>query len=235
MILEVLNSCLEGLESAPNLPVAMLWAGVLGGATHCASQCGVFVVATSSLNAHRTDPFLSRLTGAPLLPFHLGRMTTYLVIALLLAISFGATTLADAAYFQPFILALAGMLFLAGALNIKAVTLPQPLQPVADKLVPLVRPGSFGHGMTMGMMPCPMSLAAIIAAASAPSLASSFWSILAFGVGTSLSLGLVAQVITFVLTVLKPPRWARQSLTATCGFILLFLAFTLTQQGVLHG
>ncbi len=60
---------------------AVLLAGLVGGASHCVGMCGPFVVAQvaarlESVPAARMTE-LHRLTGAALLPYHLGRLTTY--------------------------------------------------------------------------------------------------------------------------------------------------------------
>ena len=66
------------------LLAAMLLAGLVGGATHCVGMCGPFVLAQTtarleSVPAERMSEF-HRLAGAALVPYHLGRATTYITL-----------------------------------------------------------------------------------------------------------------------------------------------------------
>jgi sulfite exporter TauE/SafE len=66
------------------LLAAMLLAGLVGGGTHCIGMCGPFVLAQTtarleSISASQMSEF-HRLAGAALIPYHLGRATTYIAL-----------------------------------------------------------------------------------------------------------------------------------------------------------
>lgn len=70
-----------GILVAYGQPVALFLLGLVGGVTHCAGMCGPFVMAQVGSRLAATPleraTRLVRLRGAALLPYHLGRMTTY--------------------------------------------------------------------------------------------------------------------------------------------------------------
>jgi sulfite exporter TauE/SafE len=61
--------------------------GFFGGFTHCTGMCGPLVISQVSNNLSKTSlvnyNFLTRLKNCALIPYHLGRITTYSLIALL--------------------------------------------------------------------------------------------------------------------------------------------------------
>lgn len=61
--------------------LAMFLAGLAGGGTHCAGMCGPFVLAQTTARLEAVPAAgmseFHRLAGAALLPYHLGRLTTY--------------------------------------------------------------------------------------------------------------------------------------------------------------
>ncbi|MFN4310428.1 MAG: sulfite exporter TauE/SafE family protein [Ferrovibrio sp.] len=63
------------------LPLGLLMLGFIGGFTHCAGMCGPFVLAQVGSRLAATDlsaaTRLTRLQGMTLVPYHLGRATTY--------------------------------------------------------------------------------------------------------------------------------------------------------------
>ncbi|MGG5891020.1 sulfite exporter TauE/SafE family protein [Falsiroseomonas sp. HC035] len=79
----MLANCLHDLTAlGPGglgpLLLAMLVAGLAGGATHCAGMCAPFVLAQVTANAVQNGSgTLARLSGAGLIPYHLGRMLGY--------------------------------------------------------------------------------------------------------------------------------------------------------------
>ena len=61
--------------------------GFFGGFTHCTGMCGPLVISQVSNNLSKTSlvnyNFLTRLKNCALIPYHLGRITTYSLIALI--------------------------------------------------------------------------------------------------------------------------------------------------------
>ena len=84
-------------------------AGLVGGFTHCAGMCGPFVIAQAGS--------LGKISSSLLLPYHLGRMTTYVGLATLtntvINLAFAVSPL-KAMIASP-MLALAGVIFLVNA------------------------------------------------------------------------------------------------------------------------
>lgn len=69
------------------LIVSLVSLGFFGSFSHCVGMCGPFVIAQTSSNLAKiklTDyNFFQRLRNSALLPYHLGRITTYSLIALI--------------------------------------------------------------------------------------------------------------------------------------------------------
>lgn len=65
-------------------------AGLVGSAGHCAGMCGPFVLAQAGARRR-----FGRLAGGALLPYHLGRATTYVALGTLLAAPFGLLSRLD--------------------------------------------------------------------------------------------------------------------------------------------
>ncbi|MDJ0949567.1 MAG: sulfite exporter TauE/SafE family protein [Alphaproteobacteria bacterium] len=162
----------------------MLLAGFVGGASHCAGMCGPFVLAQVTARAERTraEPLteLHRLRGGLLVPYHLGRLTTYAGLGALSAGLVGG--LADITQFQwiaAVFLLLAAALFLVstfGALrrflpNIRRGGTTQSTAALSRMAGPLMADprGARGYalGLLLGFLPCGLLYGALAAAAAA--------------------------------------------------------------------
>jgi sulfite exporter TauE/SafE len=102
------------------LLAALFSAGLAGGFTHCAGMCGPFVLAQVAGFLDKVDAArmseLTRLRGAALLPYHLGRLTTYSALgALAGALAGRVEQIAGLRLLAAALLALASLLFLAQA------------------------------------------------------------------------------------------------------------------------
>lgn len=82
--LEFLAACLHDLTALGDgglaaLMLALFVAGLAGGVAHCALMCAPFVLAQVAAGANRTlqGGALRRLSGAALVPYHLGRLVGY--------------------------------------------------------------------------------------------------------------------------------------------------------------
>ena len=88
-MLEGLATCLHDLTAigpggVPAVAAALFLAGLAGGFTHCAGMCAPFVLAQAGAAASRGgEGMLARLSGAALLPYHLGRMLGYAALGAL--------------------------------------------------------------------------------------------------------------------------------------------------------
>jgi sulfite exporter TauE/SafE len=83
-MLQTLANCLHDLTAigpggVPAVAATLFLAGLAGGVTHCAGMCAPFVLAQAGVVAGRSagGGMLARLSGAALLPYHLGRMLGY--------------------------------------------------------------------------------------------------------------------------------------------------------------
>lgn len=183
------------------LIAALFTAGLIGGLTHCVGMCGPFVLSQvaerqRAIPAGQMRDF-HRLTGAALLPYHLGRGTTY--AALGAAAAFVAGSMIDLAglrWLSAALLLAAALFFLAYGLG--RLGLPLPWQ-AADgggwwghRVGAIARPflaaptGLRGYalGIVLGFIPCGLLYGAItVAAASGDPLAGAM-AMAAFAAGT---------------------------------------------------
>lgn len=162
------------------LAASLFAAGLVGGFTHCVGMCSPFVLAQATLPG--TGPgVLARLRAAALIPYHLGRGTTYIVMAVLFSsvLSLMVLTAPVKAAISAIFLALAGLVFLTAAIPalatvfpwLSGLRLPLPIR-VFDRLSrPFLNSPSLWRryvlGVLLGFMPCGMVVAAILAAATA--------------------------------------------------------------------
>jgi len=210
-----LATCMSALEGGGGLTAAMFTAGLIGGFGHCAPMCGPFVLAQSAAGSTAragAAPVLARLSGGLLLPYHLGRMTTYSALG------------AAAGWLSGLVVAATGFRWLlAGALVVAAgMFLRQGLKglarwlPVmgrigggeggggfmgnaagwmARRLRPLLaRPGGIGGfalGAALGFLPCGFLYAALASAVGSGGALAGAAGMAAFALGTMPSLLLV--------------------------------------------
>lgn len=190
----MLADCLHDLAALGSdgilaLALAMLLAGLAGGATHCAGMCGPFVIA-QTINAPSAG---ATLWGV--LPYHLGRATGYAALG---AAAGGAVGLASAGVSRSLLalpLLLSALLMLVQAasslpfLPWLRVHLAAPPLPVMAPLGRLMRavPGprrSFLLGLLLSALPCGLLYAGLAAAAASGSALAGALAMLAFVAGT---------------------------------------------------
>jgi uncharacterized protein len=231
--------------------------GLSGGVTHCTGMCGPFVLAqTGALNDSRPALRRTVLRRTLLLPYHLGRMTTYAFMGALVG---GAADLvvqtADVRHWLSFcLLALALLFAVQGLRGLSAwgLTLPIRLTPslfrplselmiraalgLTRPLRPLyARPGGwngYALGLVLGLLPCGLIFGALTGAVSAGSAAGGFLAMAAFALGTMpalMGVGLVGGLAGGL---------ARQSLSRLLPRLLpllLLLNAALVARMALHG
>lgn len=193
-----------GPAGIPALMGALFLAGLAGGLTHCTTMCGPFVLAQSAATADSTlaGGVLRRLSGAALLPYHLGRAIGYTTLGLL-AGGLGGL-LAQASGFRWLaagLLALAALLMLAQASSTLAALLPRlpaPRLPVAleRRMGALLAAPTGWRGVRLGLLlsalPCGLLYAALAGAAASGSALAGGLAMLAFVAGTAPALMAVA-------------------------------------------
>ena len=179
------------------LAAALFVMGLAGGATHCAGMCAPFVLVQVAARAESAGgSMLQRLSGAALLPYHLGRMTGYAALGGAVGGLAGLLAMAAGAWRWPLavLLALAALLLLmqgmaggwAGMLpRLPAPALPEALRRWAGPL--LSSPGG-GRGFLLGLLlsalPCGLLYGALAAAAAAGSAWGGALTMAAFCAGT---------------------------------------------------
>ena len=179
---------------------ALFGAGLVGGLTHCVGMCGPFVLSQvaerqKAIPANQMRDF-HRLTGAALLPYHLGRATTYTGLGALAALFVGSLVdLAGLRWLSAALLLAAALFFLSYGLTRLGLRLPWPAdgtgwwgRHVGDVARPLFASpaGCRGYalGILLGFIPCGLLYGAItVAAASGDPLAGAF-AMVAFAAGT---------------------------------------------------
>ena len=203
-------------------PVLFL-AGLLGGLTHCAGMCGPFVLAqiTADDAALGRDRMSEgrRLVRAFLLPYHLGRFTTYVALGAFLGGATGLAVLLSGAHWLPaLLLGLAALAFLAqglsGVLHRLGIVVAAG-NPLATPLTRLVRPllagpdgwRGYALGVALGFLPCGLLWGALGAAAGSGGPWRGAMAMAAFVIGTMPSLVLVGHLGVFFKT--RAPRAAR--------------------------
>ena len=181
---------------------ALFLTGLIGSFSHCVGMCGPFVLSQAvarleAVTAARLSE-RTRLTAALLLPYHLGRASSYALLGALAAWfagRFGALT--GVRWLSAALLVLAALGFLVTALARLGARLPvSPGLPgatgwamaLADAVRPLfatpVGLRGYALGLSLGFLPCGLVYGALaVAAATGDALAGTF-GMLAFAAGT---------------------------------------------------
>ncbi len=177
-------------NASGGLIAALFLSGLVGGFTHCAGMCGPFVLAQTGA--------LHRLSSVALLPYHAGRMTTYVALAVLtntvVNLAFAASPLKT--LIAAPMLTLAGVIFLITAFPRLGVLFPWaarlrislPYKWVSAGTGSLLRdPGllkRYSLGVLLGFMPCGLVLSALLAAGTAENAGHAALAMAAFTLGT---------------------------------------------------
>lgn len=218
--------------------------GLIGSLSHCAGMCGPFVLSQVAARLERVPvermSEWRRLSGAALLPYHLGRATTYAGLGAVGALAAG--TLAGWSGFR----FLAAGLLLAAALFLLGMAAP--------RLKALASGGAGGEswwsrsvgrwakplfasptglrgwalGAALGFIPCGLLYAALAAAAATADPLAGAFAMLAFAAGTAPVLVAVGAVGHFAVSRWRQPmlRWSPLLLAANAG-VLGFMAWQL--------
>jgi len=198
--------CVQDFSMQNGLVISLFLGGLAGGFTHCSAMCGPFVLAQSDAGHDTPEPTLARLSRVALLPYHLGRMTTYVFMAVLFQSVLNLALLYSSykAVLTAPILMLAGVLFLVSVFPAlsrvfpwaSALHLGLPFGFIGKHSAAFTaEPGLFKRymlGIMLGFMPCGMVVAALMAASTAPTILQAALAMGAFALGTMPALILVA-------------------------------------------
>ncbi|MBR0680634.1 sulfite exporter TauE/SafE family protein [Roseomonas eburnea] len=199
--MEFLANCLHDLTAlgpggVPAVMTALFLAGLAGGATHCAGMCGPFVIAQATAVADRAagGGLLARLSGAALLPYHLGRMLGYGALGAAAGGFAGVVALGTGFRFLlAALLALAALLMFAQASARVAALLPRLPAPrlpggLERRLGALLAAPTGLRGVALGLMlsalPCGLLYGALAGAAATGSALGGALAMVAFVAGT---------------------------------------------------
>lgn len=194
MLTDILASfiehCTVTIDESRGVFVTLFLAGLLGSVTHCVGMCGPFVLTQAGE--------MKRPKDAVLLSYHLGRITTYTILA---GIFYSLVNVVS--FFSPLkiwitapLLLLAGLIFLVNGLPSLLKTFPwvgRISLPMSRSFINKVQkhvskiPGMFGRyflGMILGLMPCGLVVAALMVAATGGNLLASMMGMMIFGLGT---------------------------------------------------
>jgi len=217
-----------------NIDLNILTAFLIGlaGAGHCFGMCGGIISALS----FNTNTGIKTPKFAIQMLYHLGRITTYTLMATLLTFFFQAFS----EYYQVlsyFLRYLAGIiLILMGLYLINASSLIlyieklgsyvwKYLSPKAKSVLPIRRMShAFVAGFIWGWLPCGLVYSSLLwVSASSSSILQSSYLMLAFGIGT-----LPAMLATGLFTLNLKSLWNKMHLNFFSGcFMVLYGAWTL--------
>ena len=203
--------CHAVFTARPSLFATLFFGGLAGSLTHCVGMCGPFVLSQTAVRLDalplRGMSLATRLQGAALAPYHLGRMTGYAFLGVLATLLLAPLRSQD--WFRlvsALFLVIAGVIFILTAFPV--------LRP--HRLIQLALPawlslslkGFFAHptgwrgyvlGVALGFLPCGLVYAALFSVAARGEPLTALWGMLVFAAGTVPSLVLVGLGGQFVL------------------------------------
>lgn len=232
-----IGQCRMVVSEHGGLLTSLFLAGLLGSVTHCVGMCGPFVLGQTAarlqaLPASEMREF-HRLAGAALVPYHLGRATTYAALGGIAASLAGAIgDLAGLTWLPAALLGLAALIFLAYALQRWGVRLPRLAGGsrgsggglgsgrLAARLRGLfaapVGIRGYALGVALGFLPCGLLYGAIAAAAASGHALTGVLAMVAFTAGTVpvlVAIGMAGHV--------AGRRWQRSAALVTPVLLLL--------------
>ncbi len=187
LIAPFLAACRAAVFDNQGLAVSLAVAGLVGGFGHCAGMCGPFVLAQSTARLADTPAGtmseMTRLRGALLVPYHLGRMVTYAGLGSVAGVVTGGVGGAvGLRWLSAVLLAVAAVFFLGYGLSRLGIAVPRLAAAagggrISTALSRLARPlfdrptglRGFGLGLALGFLPCGMLYGALAAAAASGS------------------------------------------------------------------
>ena len=218
--------------AAGGILVALFTAGLLGSLGHCVGMCGPFVLAQteqrlSRVPADRLRGF-HRVSGGGLLPYQLGRLTTYIALGALAASVTGElAAFSGLRWVAALLLLSAAVSFLGHA--VRRIRFRLPWRSTGDSvwsrlLTRIARPlftnptGARGYalGLALGLLPCSLLYGAIAAAAATMDTATGAAAMAAFALGTMPALVAVGCFGDFALG-----RWPKVARTLAPSVMIM--------------
>jgi uncharacterized protein len=220
LLQQALNHCLVVIDRDGDILLALAAAGLAGGGGHCVGMCGPFVLTQTAARLEQIPVSRmtewTRLSGALLVPYHLGRAVSYAVIGAAAALVAGHVgSLPGLRWLSSGLLLLAAFFFLSyGLRGVSFLRLPAWLTSVPSSSGCGGRTGGLGRwiqrlfgapvgmrgfalGLLLGFIPCGLVYGAVAAAAAAGDPLTGALGLLAFAAGTFpalLAVGLVGHL-----------------------------------------
>lgn len=205
-----LQHCQATVIQDGGLLASLFLTGLVGGLSHCTGMCGPFVLSqvTTRMEARPASQMREwhRLTGAALIPYHLGRTTTYIALGTVAAAMTGALG-TGLRWLSAFLLLLAALVMLGYALpRLKALLGKAGGEGWWSRTVGRMARPLFGRptgwrgyvlGLMLGFIPCGLLYAALAAAAALGQPLTAALGMAVFSLGTVPSLlgvGLVGHM-----------------------------------------
>lgn len=200
----LMGQCSLAFAEYSNILLMLFLAGLVGGFTHCAGMCGPFILAQCG-----KENVTMKRSSALLVPYHLGRMTTYMAlgaIAALLSKQIIGTPLSQSLSF--IFLSLAGVIFIVSALPSLKPYMHQFRigsfgQIIGKAAKPFMRCSSqlsnYGLGVLLGLLPCGLIFAALMVVATTGSVFTAILAMAFFTLGTFPALAIVGLGGNFAL------------------------------------
>ena len=229
--------CRDGLrflgDASIGLPLSLFLVGLAGSVTHCIGMCGPFVLGQVMVDAQTAQPGRygewRRLSGAALVPYQLGRFTTYTLLG---ALAGGATAIFTASagfgWLAGVLLLVASALMAGQALGYAltgapfAIGLSRLASPLVRSRAPWAR---YALGLVLGFLPCGLLYGAVAAAAGTASPVTGALAMSAFAVGTVPALVGVGWLGTIVRRRLQNVRrWVAVPLLLVNAVLMAALA-----------
>lgn len=195
--MEAISACRQGLAQVTaqpaGLPAALFFAGLAGSLVHCVGMCGPFVLGQVLVDAEAGKAGSygewRRLAGASLIPYHLGRITTYTALGAAAGAATAVFTATSAfAWLSGVLLVIAAGFMVLQAFGLAAGT----TSPLTSGLARLAGPLSssrgpaarYALGLVLGFLPCGLLYGALAAAGGTASLREGALAMAAFALGT---------------------------------------------------
>lgn len=190
-ISQLIALCRAEAVQGVGMPASLFVAGLAGSVVHCMGMCGPFVLGQVMADSERATAYgeWRRLTGGALVPYHLGRLTTYVALGALA----GAVTALFAStsafgWLSGGLLVVAACLMIVQALGLAFGS----NSPLAGTLTRLAAPLSmargrmarYGLGVVLGFLPCGLLYGALAAAGGTGSAFDGALAMAAFALGT---------------------------------------------------
>src|SRR5918995_5058157 len=232
-ISQLIALCRTEALGSVGVPSSLLLAGLAGSVVHCIGMCGPFVLGQVMAALDRGPTAYGewrRLSGAALLPYHLGRLTTYAGLG---ALAGAATALfASTSVFgwlSGGLLVVAAWLMIVQALGL-AFRRNSPLAGVLTRLAaPLSmargNAARYGLGVVLGFLPCGLLYGALAAAGGTGAAVDGALAMAAFAAGTMPALVATAWGGLLVRRRLRERgRWVATPLLIGNAGLMLLLA-----------